>query len=573
MFFSSRPLASGLSFCLALCALPALAADNVLSVIPENSLGFVVIQRIGEADQKVAEVAKLMELPVPSVLELAKLQANAKEGVDAMGSLALFALASEDPGGVPVPVTLVPTTDYQSFLKQFEPEDAGDGIHKVRIAGLPLVVGTKGGYAVLTTEEHQARLKEVLDSSKSVNESVEPLRPFLKKSDIGVVMTTAGVKLSMAKALEGLAIMKAEIERAGPDAQAAVAGLAMYEAMVAAMKENVTHIGLSIRVDADSNVHAASRVLFDSGMAEIKAQDPPKPRGLAGLPAESFVFALSGVLPRGDWDSMLKYSVQMVKTYPGGEDLTDQQITELTRLSAQSMKGLQGMSMVMGVGKPGASLYRGMSLLMHVDNAETYMKNYAKMLREMSEWGKEAKLPLYQFDEPKQIKIGDTTGMQFAMDMSAALGAAGENPAAREMLKKLFGGEDKLNFFLAPVDERTVAVAYVSKDALIEVMKAAKKPKTGLAADPSVAKTAAMLPADSQWVIFISPKGAIEFANNMAATFAPGGPAAMIPAFPQTPPVGISANSSMSKLDVDLVVPASLLKAIGGYIQTVRGDG
>jgi hypothetical protein len=570
---ASHSLVHGLTLCLALAsALSAVGADNVLSVIPKNSLGLVVVKRIDEADHKVAEVAKLMELPAPSVLELAQLQLDLKEGIDETGSLALAVLPSEDAGGLPVPIGFVPTRDYQSFIKQLEAEDAGDAIHKVQIAGKSFVVGQKGGYAVLTPAEYETRLLEVLDSSKSVAKSIKPLQSFLAKSDIGAVVTTAGVKLSAAKALEGLAMIKAGLEQAGPEAQTAVSGLAMYEAMFEAMKESVTQVGISIRVDKDLNVHAASRVLFDSPTKEIEAQDRPKPPGIAGLPAGSFAFAFGGILPKSQWEAMLRYSVQMTRSFPGGADLTEEQIKELTRLSAESMQGVRGMSMVMGVTKPGASPYSGMCMLMHVDNAEAYMKKYAKVLRELRKWGEAAEIPLYQFADPEETQIGEATGMKIAMDLSNLLGAAGNPPEVQEMMKKLFGGEGELTIYIAPVDQRTVAMAYVSKAAVIQAIKAAQKHESSLAADPGIATTAALLRPNSQWVFYISPAGAIAFANNMVATFSPDA-APVIPEFPQTPPIGVSANGSASKVDVDLVLPASVLKAIGGYIQTVRGGG
>ena len=62
---SSRSIMFGVVFCLAVTT-AAVGADNILSLVPENSLGFAMVRQIGELDTKVGKVAELMTLPISS---------------------------------------------------------------------------------------------------------------------------------------------------------------------------------------------------------------------------------------------------------------------------------------------------------------------------------------------------------------------------------------------------------------------------------------------------------------------------------------------------------------------------
>ena len=77
------------------------------------------------------------------------------------------------------------------------------------------------------------------------------------------------------------------------------------------------------------------------------------------------------------------------------------------------------------------------------------------------------------------------------------------------------------------------------------------------------------LPAQSQWVLFLSPSGLVDFAGAVVQHVAPGGPG-QLPPFPATPPVGFGARMTAEGFDTSLVLPSEVLAAIGGYAQTVR---
>ena len=95
-----------------------------------------------------------------------------------------------------------------------------------------------------------------------------------------------------------------------------------------------------------------------------------------------------------------------------------------------------------------------------------------------------------------------------------------------------------------------------------------KKPADSLAADPEIAKTAALLPSGAQWVGYFSPSGAVAFAKS--AIDALGEEAGFgkpnIPDFPTSVPIGVAAKATPGQLQIETVVPSSVLDAIGKYV-------
>jgi hypothetical protein len=175
--------------------------------------------------------------------------------------------------------------------------------------------------------------------------------------------------------------------------------------------------------------------------------------------------------------------------------------------------------------------------------------------------------------EAKKIKIDDLDGYELTMDMSAFLAKiAGNNPAAKQMMQMMFGPDGKLNIYLAPIDDTTVAMSYVNQDGIARVKAACANVQGSLASDPDIAQTAKLLPQGAQWVGYLSPKGMMDFITTVMQAAAPQGRAMpMLPPFPQTPPIGFGAEVSGKGLDVQIVMPGPTLKGIGTYVMQMKG--
>ena len=79
----------------------ARAEDDILRLVPQQALGFVVVNRPAAADAKLQQLGQQMKLPIPSLL--AKLQGpdGIREGLDKNRPIALLALPPKNDNGIP----------------------------------------------------------------------------------------------------------------------------------------------------------------------------------------------------------------------------------------------------------------------------------------------------------------------------------------------------------------------------------------------------------------------------------------------------------------------------------------
>lgn len=221
----------------------------------------------------------------------------------------------------------------------------------------------------------------------------------------------------------------------------------------------------------------------------------------------------------------------------------------------------------MGTSGPDDSLYSNMVVTIDVDDSKKYLANYERIVQKMGEIGKKAKAPFFSFDV-EQTEIKGTNGLKMSMDLSGMLGDQ-QDPNAKKAIEAMLGTSDKLDVYFAPADSRTVVVAYVSKQRLVDALEVAKNPDRQLSGDPAIVKATAALPSGAQWIGFWSPRGTVEFVTDMIGKFAPEAQN-KIPEFPQTSPVAFAKRLSEEAVDFEMLVPADLVKAIPEFVARVK---
>ena len=270
---------------------------------------------------------------------------------------------------------------------------------------------------------------------------------------------------------------------------------------------------------------------------------------------------------------MMYMSIDMINNMSktaGGKQLTPAEAKQLGALMEKASAHVHSMSMVMGVPKTGESIYSGMAAVMKVENAKQYLADYQKVMEDMRDFIAKAGIQFPFFQDIQKIKIGDDDAIQLSMDVSTMF-AGMPNKASKEMLEKMVGPGGKMTAYLVPVDETTVAMAYIKPEGIARVKAALGNPSSSLSADPEVAATQKLLPPSAQWIAFVSLKGFVDFASNMVPSMAPPGAAVpTIPPFPAAPPIGIGIELSDQSFDVQTVVPAATLQALGTYVKEVK---
>jgi hypothetical protein len=171
--------------------------------------------------------------------------------------------------------------------------------------------------------------------------------------------------------------------------------------------------------------------------------------------------------------------------------------------------------------------------------------------------------------EVKKIEVDDKPALQLTMTMPSAGTQAIPNYAA--LMEKMFGPGGRMVAYIVAADAHTVLLGYTDQELLRKALKDVGQPAAQLAAQPAVSKTLAALLPKAQVVACFSPQGCVSFVSQAMTTFLPPGlPLPKIPEFPRTPPIGLAAKAADGEVQVELLVPAAVIRAIGTYVTKVR---
>jgi hypothetical protein len=558
---------------LAAATFPAQAAENVLSVMPKDALGFVIVHRLAETDAKIDKLVEQIGGEAPALLETLLVSIGRAEmtGLDKKGSAAVVALPAPPDDEMPAVLLYVPTTDYKKLLEELDAEDAAAKIAEVKFMGGPFLAGRSGDYAVLAERKHREALERAIDAKPGVPDDLAPWSDWIGAQDAAAVVTSEGLKLLAKMASEGLDEIRKTMEEFGEEANPAVAGLGMYETMLKTAAEEVALVAVGGTIDAEGNVAVAKRARFAphgklaATLGEVK---PLEGDPLGSLPADPFVFAGVAATPEPLSRAMMDFSLASMRAARELYGLSEEQLERLGKISSDSIEGLRGMAITMGVGKPRQPAYGNIYGLMVVDDVEKYMERYGKYVEASSEILRGSKRSFMKNMTFEKVKPG-LWKLEFEIDFAAAMGE--DMPEeARAMMPQLFGADGKSTALMAKVDDRRLALSYAGAREIDEVVEAIRQGKPGLGADEQLRATAALLPPGAPWAAYVSPKGYMAYTMRlMQPMFEQFGMPFQMPEFPDSPPIGIAAGAKGNELEARLVVPAATLKAIGAFARNM----
>ncbi len=567
-------IALGSTFLALAVAIPARAADDILKLVPDGALGLVAVRCPADADAKLQELGRRMQLPIPSLLAKFKEEAGIREGLDEKGTAAVIVLPPAGGDLLPTPILLVSVTDYRKFLAQFNSDETAAGLTKIDVKNVSMWVRDIGGYAALTDVTHKEALAE-LKLSKEVPEALTPWGATLAEKDVAVIILQPGIKLLSARVQTGIQMIKAMTAQAGEQGKQAAAMFDIYVKIFQAAEKQLSAVGFGTRLDREGVLHVTKRARFVAGgsWARLAAQiQPAKENLLAGLPAAPFVVAGGATIPEGVWEPLMAWSLGMMKDMHNFYGLTEEQINEFPKSSLAAMKRIHSLSMVLGVGPSGAPLYSKLVAVMRVDHSDAFMADEEKLMKEYGQFIKNAHSPILQPIEVEKCEIDGAAGLQFTQKVPQ-MPTAQQTAQVSKMMEVFFGPGGKITGWVVPADEHTVVAGYVNKDFVRSTLQAIKQGSPGLGGDVDVSKTAALLPADAPCIGFWSPQGTVDFVKQIVPTFLPGGNAQFqIPEFDKTPPIGFAVTSAPNEMEGQMVVPAEVFKAIGQYVGKVKGE-
>lgn len=563
-----------------LSAAMLLAQANPLEIIPDNSLGFVVIKDLSDTNERLAKLTQKMQLPVPDLLDMAKGFLGVDKGLDEKGGIALALVSG--PQGSEWPdsalFAVVPVTDYKEFIAAFQPEDAEARITGVTVWGMKMLAANKGNFAILAFEGRNEALEKFLASTTNVTAAVEPLASWMADKQLALVVTPAGRKLLFQTIIAALPDSEQLKKTAGIEAGNEQASafqnvgelFGMLKELLSAADKQLTHLAIGIRIEDNSALRVAARVLFVSGgdlaawSKEVKA---PEQSLLMGLPPGKFAIAYGGVSAHFSpemWALFSRFGEIGMRTI----GLDEENQKKSMEIAQQLQKGKLSSGGVMGMMRPGDSLFSTAVSVEHVKDAGEQIKISRQMFELMKAVNPQNGQPLYELND---VKVGELDVIEMVTSLGAFTGlggAKGNNAGPAEaqvqgLLGKMFGADGKIRMYVAKADAHTVVTAY-GKEQLVHAVEHIRSGAKGLEDDADIAKTAALLPAGAQWVAYVSPQGLVQWASVFVEALLGG--EVKLPPFPATEPIGLAAKVSETGLDGELVLPDNVVAGIGQYI-------
>ncbi len=313
---TQRGLAT-LSILLALLSTSALveAREGILTVIPDDAIGFAVVHDLAATSSSIGEVAKLVQAPAPDLLSMAKAMSGVSQGVDEQGDLALVVTSIEP---TPQGVLLVPIADFSAFFAALKVEAPATGVVEVQLAGKPTVVGRKGDFAVITSGANRVALEQFLASTSNLSSDTE-LAKWIDASRASVVFPPNGLKQLLPKLISGIRGTQANFRQMGPQGQPAADGLEMYAKLFTAAESEVAQFGIALRINSAQTIDLVKQITFTPDGTWAKLAADIKAAGtdlLAGLPADPYVAAMGAIVPAESLEQLMKFSVQMMQNQP-----------------------------------------------------------------------------------------------------------------------------------------------------------------------------------------------------------------------------------------------------------------
>jgi hypothetical protein len=540
------------------------AAEDVLRLVPREALAFVVVQHLGDTDAKLQKLLQQAHAPIGNPLGIAKAMSGVSKGLDETRSAIFLALSAGEADGMPMAalVAVVPVTDYRQFLDQFHPDKPEEKIAEITVMGKTFLVAKRGHYAILTDTGHRAAVETMLDFKESIDADLADLRPWLAENELAAVAAPGVIKfvcdrqLAMVRHLKELA-PRMSSER---DRTFLIEQQEYREKTATAVEDGIRMIAVGGHVDSGGNVVLTGRVQLSPDRAIDRALAGVKPsptKVLTGLPGGPFLLAfgcaLPGTMMQPYFESQRAW-FHRVALFAG---LTDEQFNRWFELIYRPYQWYRGMAATMA---PGQGLLGEMVSLLRVDDADEFLANREKQIKELQKLREETKGVLISKMECERIRLGGTPALHIHITPTQSPRAPDGN--ATQNQDTLLPGNG-IDSYSAAVDRHRVVEA-TTEESLQRALKAAKKPAGGLAAMPEVVKTAAFLPAAAQAVVYVSPNWIIGIVNRQAPkVLPPGTPWKELPPLETAAPIGAAVKIMPHEVQATLVVPAAVFPAAG----------
>lgn len=549
------------------------AANSVLERVPADALAFAVVPGLAQLDAKIERLQQELGLPIPKAFPLLEQAGNGVPGLDAQGTALVVVMPGGDAAGAPAVVALLPTTDYAPLAKALEAKEPIAGITEARLAGKPVLLAKRDRYAAVTDPKDRRALLTVLKPAANLASELQSYEAWLTENDVTVVVTRKGIEALTERGRQFLKQIEATIDQTPlPQEQKdqVRSSFQVHRLVLQGLENEIANFGVGVRLKEDGSlvVQKRARLMPQGQLAQMTAaKDGAKEQLLARLPSHPFVMAGEGAMNAKLMDVLLNFSAQVQPTQQYG--LTAEQMQQIFDVTREQMKKIRRMAIMLAVGQEDQPIYSDMVALMTVDDSAQFLRDYPEQLERLQKILSDVKDSPFGPRESTALEIAGRPALKVVMGRPKSPGGPAE-PMFNQMMDLMLGPGQPVTFYLAAADEHTLVAGYVTPDRIAETIKGLGS-SDGLAGRKEIQPTAALMPKDATCIGYWSIPGTFQLVHRVLEPLFHGkGPAAMLPEFPETPPVGIALTQGDQELRSQVAIPQETVRGIGQYLARFR---
>ncbi len=548
---------------------------HFLDAVPEDAWAFAAIRNLADFDKKLGLLTEKLSVPFDSPLAMLMGQfLGIGEGLRDTAGLGVIILDPMQHGMPPGDIAvLVPTTDAKALLEVLDPQDAGEGMTKIDLAGYEMFAATKGGFVVVGQE--QSTVKYVAAAKKGIKSILKPDQiARYEKADIFAMLNLRPV-IMMAKPFAGqyVAMMMMDQMDEDPTAGERIQETAQW---VVDFLDQINSLEIALGLD-DAGIQLSLYLTFQEGgtIAKKIADAKPAVTGLlGGLPKDQYVLAM-GLTGRGEQaeeSQVLKMIMdQVLSQLELGKLIDKAKMEEVNKIVKQLMGQMGSVGVSFSMLPEGGDGMVCMTKVAEMKDPKGSIALYRKIIElvKTSAKDEETKKVMGALScKPGAEKVGDVPVDVVSFDLAAIAADDPEIQGTLEQVKKVLGKEGVL-VRVAPAGEKRVVAALGGGAKRFEtVLKDAAAGKRPLAEDPGIVKVRQKMPKKRMFEMYVAVDRVLKLAKAITGS-------EDVPMMePIDAPLGISLATEKNYGRLDLIVPTELIVQIKNVVlQALFGGG
>ncbi len=579
-------------------------AADVLRNVPNDALGFVVVNNLAATDGKIDKLLKTIQADSPGPLAFLEAATGVSEGLDPQGDFLLAAIPGTDTvTRAPEFAVWLPVRDYDRFLAALDATPV-PGIAAVTIAGEDLLIAHHHSWALVMDPDERERMEQILVAAPSPPAACAEWKDWIEANDAAAVALPNGIRALVAWAADAQPALRSQTQPIGnadedpfgfgqhgaPDdtftaAPAGAAPANVTATFRATIRRWTTQspqltewivrakaVGCALRLDEEGSALAALRLRFpDESLLAATNRDWQKQSAPPALyQSGNFVLQSAGNIPpvltalaAGTYARLL---VNDLKTEEGMV-FRDPIVTRFQQAVERAAAEVASAVVLSQPGDNEQGVYTNNFLVVRAADAASFIAHATEAMRSWNTMHREAKGETPLVFDVEETKIGDRSATQYSLDIAAADGAP-PLPEIRQAMEKFFGPGGKLRLWIVPVDETTVLLAAATPEQVAAALEILDRREPVDWNHPELTAANRLLPAEADWRVFFSPHAYHGWLQrHSAAMTGPvfgGRPAKE---FLSSPPVGFAGGVRDHEFWLDAAVPAETIQSASAHLK------